>query len=1068
MSSRLLTAPAGAGKTTYAIEQIIRHRQLHPWQPVWILLPTTLQINEFRERLLQTPVMFGVHYFTFYQLYNHLLNLMGSFQRQMQGSSVYRVVRQIISDLDLQYFEPIADKPGFVGLIAEFIYELKQARVSPDRFSRYASTSKDYDLAAIYDAYQAWVRQGEAVDREGAGWLALEQLPSHAHILDDVGLLVVDGFLQFSPLQRQLLERVAQEVQHTLVTLTYEDNRAAHHAFARTYRDLLELEVAWDLVDLQPSPETDCHPTLQYLERQFMLMDADPIEADGAVRFIEGPDVEQEVRGVLRQVKTLLLDGERADDILLLTRDIKRYIDLMRSVGMTYEIPLVFRRGMQLAQNPAVKAIMNLLNLHVDFRRQDVLNVLRSPYFVFTELSSTDIAALEHISLKYQIIRTATDWWTALERACAEQDCNENLLAHTAAFFERITPPEMGTVEGYVQWLEDLLGPDLANADDNDLNDDKHLQFYQQTRDVDENQTGLTVMVNDLYALHGFRQTLRDMLLAAELLGDRQVTWEEFWQELQLAIEQRHAQPTGGEYRHGRVLVTDTLEGLGLHHDHVFILGMAEGVFPAPRREDVLYSDREREAFVRGTGYELQTTSERQDDTSIFYQCIALARCTLTLSRPTLDDNANPWPPSVLWRVVCDLVIEPETIRYRAGEPPRLIEAANLREAGIALAAALVDSHDYDPDILRRVYNWLRFRSAYNERWAAVERGREVEKRRADPHLSFDHYTGVLHDSALIEQVAFKLGPSRLWSASQFNDYGYCPFRFFSKRVLRLEALEEPAEGYDVAQLGSLQHEILEYTYQRIKEEELAIKPANLAVALEIMNEEADRIFPEAPRVWGFRVTPLWQQEQVEIRRRLRLLIERDFSDDVDSPFVINPRARSPHPVAVIASQGERYVHELEADFGVDEGATPAAVIHGPAGRIRARGLIDRIDRVGDSLIVIDYKSGTQTPTNADIEVGRNFQMMLYLLAAKQLYPRLTVEAGMFWSIRTRQGRGEIQADDPILEEAREKLHTYIVDARQGYFPVAPNQGKCFKYCEFSNMCRIKNTRVYDDTEEVE
>lgn len=1065
MSSILLTAPAGAGKTTYAVQQIVQYKQQQPWQPVWILLPTMLQINRFRERLLHAPVVFGLHYFTFYQLYSHLLAQMGLFQRQMQGGSVYRVVRQIVDTLDLHYFGPIADKPGFINLLVQFIYELKQARVSPDEFKMYATTPKDCDLAAIYETYQGWVRTGNTVDREGAGWLALEHLPEHRHMLAGVGMLVVDGFLQFSPLQRQLLERVAEGVQHTLVTLTYEEARAesVHRAFSRTYQDLLDLQIEWEVRPLAPLPETDQHPALQHLEQHFMAAETEPIAGEGVVCCIEAPDVEQEVRGVLRRVKALLLDATRPDDVLLLTRDMKRYADLVRSVGLTYGVPLVFRRGTQLAQNPAIKAIMSLLELHRDFRRQDVLNVLRSPYFAFSELTPNDIDMLEYISLKYQVIRGTHDWWNALERAVIKRECDEELLDRVTAFFEHITPVYSAPVDQHMRWLEDLLGPDPANEDASRLLVDGHLQFYQQARDVEEDRTGLTVMVNDLYAMHGFRQCLRDVLLAAELLEEEFSTWDQFWQELELAVEQRYALPTGGEYRHGRVLVTDTLEGLGLPHEHVFILGLAEGVFPAQRREDPLYSDRERVAFMQGTGHELQTTSERQDDTSIFYQCMAQARQTLTLSRPTLDDNANPWPPSVLWQAVKSLVSDIEVIHYRAGEPPRLLEAANLREAGVALAAVLADPAEHDSDLLRRAYNWLRFRSEYRTRWSAVERGRRIEERRSDPRQDFDHYSGILGDPALIEQVAFRLGPSRVWSASQFNDYGYCPFRFFSKRVLRLEALEEPAEGYDVAQLGSLQHEILEHTYQRIKNEKLAIRPENLPDALAILEEEADRIFPEAPRTWGFRVTSLWAQEQAEIRRRLRLLIERDFSDDIDSPFIINPRARSPHPVAVAASQGERYVHELEADFGIEESATPPAIIHGPAGRIRARGLIDRIDRVGDSLIVIDYKSGTQTPTNQDIEAGRNFQMMLYLMAAKQLYPQLTVEAGMFWSIRTRQGKGEIQADDSRLEEAREKLHRYILDARDGIFPVKPNQGQCFKYCEFANMCRIKSTRVYDD-----
>jgi ATP-dependent helicase/DNAse subunit B len=124
---------------------------------------------------------------------------------------------------------------------------------------------------------------------------------------------------------------------------------------------------------------------------------------------------------------------------------------------------------------------------------------------------------------------------------------------------------------------------------------------------------------------------------------------------------------------------------------------------------------------------------------------------------------------------------------------------------------------------------------------------------------------------------------------------------------------------------------------------------------------------------------------------------------------------------------------------------------------------------VGDSLIVIDYKSGTVTPRTSDMEDGRNFQMMLYLLAAQQIMqrenPDLNVVAGMFWSIRTLKSGGEIMANADEIETARQKLHTYIQAGREGRFEVEPRKledGKCFKYCEFGKFCRVHQTRQFD------
>lgn len=1068
----LLTAPAGAGKTATAIDSILRQNG----QNTWVLLPTQLQIQTFRDRLLasaQTPAIFGVQYFTFYELYTHLLDELVIPQHQIELNSVYQVVRRLMRGLDLQYLAPIADKAGFLDLVVRLIYELKQARIFPKQFAEVASTPKEHDLALIYSAYQDWVTDQEVVDREGAGWLALEKLDHTSIQLAD--LLVVDGFLQFSPLQAQLLQTLTQHMGETIVTLTYEQARAdtVHRAFARTRQRLLELDITWQERPLPAAPNPKRHPTLYHVEQHFLEPSPQRVLAGEQVLLIEAPDAEQEARGVLRRVKHLLLERQSPEEIIILAHDLNRVETWLRSVGVAYGVPLVFRRGLELQQNPAIRMVLNLVRLHtpeVDFRRQAVLDVLTSAYFNLPDFDPATVDVLARISHQYQVIRSQTDWLRALSQAQdppadPESDVvpisTEELATRLQRFFQRVTPPAVGTIYDYIEWIEALLGPDPDLALDEQPTSD-HLRFYHQIRAIEDHE----VMVRDLYAMQGFRHTLKGILAGYELVNEAEamMTWADFQQELETHIEQSRAEPIGGEYRSGRVLVTTTYEARGLPHDHVFMMGLAEGIFPAQRSEDPLFRDRERQRLNEALGHDmLQTSFERQDDVAVFYECMAMARQSLTLSRPSLDDSTNPWPESVLWRAVLALVEEPKLIRYRAGAAPEFHEAATLREASIALAGRLRD-HVNPDDLSQSVFNWLSAHPSFQWQLALMQHGRAIEDRRENPRLPFDRYSGVLADGSLIETVASILGPERMWSATQFNDYGYCPFRFFSRRVLGLEALEEPEEGFDAAQLGSVQHAILENTYSRIAQAGLAIEPANLDRALDVLADEAERILAMAPARWGFRETALWGYEQGEIHKRLRHLIELDFSESTDSPFIQNPKARSPHPVADTVAGYPRTVAGLEVDFGYPN--TPAVSIDGEAGPLWVRGSIDRIDRVGDALIVVDYKSGSHTPNNEDMALGRNFQMMLYLLAAQQIAIEGQVQAGMFWSIHSRKGNGEISAADPLVEKARQTLHDYIVASREGYFPIEPTKRegqKCFKYCEFHQFCRIQHTRYETD-----
>ena len=116
---------------------------------------------------------------------------------------------------------------------------------------------------------------------------------------------------------------------------------------------------------------------------------------------------------------------------------------------------------------------------------------------------------------------------------------------------------------------------------------------------------------------------------------------------------------------------------------------------------------------------------------------------------------------------------------------------------------------DYRPEISdesarllsRAVYSWLsQERTAY---WSHVLRNRDIEMRRIS-NVPHDHYTGRLADERLIQYVQERLSPKRVWSASQLNDLGVCGFRYFAKRLLKLDAIEEPDEGMDVKQRGTL------------------------------------------------------------------------------------------------------------------------------------------------------------------------------------------------------------------------------------------------------------------------
>jgi superfamily I DNA/RNA helicase len=81
--TRLLLAPAGHGKTQFVIEQIRATIASEPLAPVLVIVPNSIQANNFRKRLSASPFGYsaggalGVEVHTFHTLYAELLTRAG-------------------------------------------------------------------------------------------------------------------------------------------------------------------------------------------------------------------------------------------------------------------------------------------------------------------------------------------------------------------------------------------------------------------------------------------------------------------------------------------------------------------------------------------------------------------------------------------------------------------------------------------------------------------------------------------------------------------------------------------------------------------------------------------------------------------------------------------------------------------------------------------------------------------------------------------------------------------------------------------------------------------------------
>lgn len=1073
-------APVGTDKTSIVLARLRETMQSppHAMPTVWALLATRRQQLNFQQRLIdqdeQVSSYFNIEFFNFYSLNARLLKIARQPTRRLKPLSRLVLLRHLLAEMlaqdELAFFHRIAATRGFVAILAELFDELKQARVDFADFEAAAKSEKDREIAKIYGRYQQLLIQSDFADVEGEGWLALAKTRERREIASQVDLLLVDGYDQFTLVQAQMLAALSLSISNVHITLMAPP---AGHSEALPHRSVMardRLQQAFAGAQLDLAIETsetrsgDRHADLERLCQR--IFGSSRFESSGdAIQLVEMPSPAEEVKNVLRRIRRQLLEGVQAEEVLVAVRDWDRYATYFESGRDEYELPLLLHYERSLHNAPVIALLIELLGLSPRFRRRDLLDALRSPY-IDAGLDAELVDLLDRLSLEQQFLGGSADAWLDIvrlsgaaprddhednQRVLLAADQRDELFMRLSAFFKGISPPERAEVPRYVSWLENLLGKDPHSADyDRERPEDEcAYSLHIIERAVQTGDLSAEIVRRDIMALHGLRRILRDLsasddVLRATLGAAEAVDWQRFRSDLKHALESTAIEPFDRS-RAGQVLVTTATEARGLPHKHVYILGLAEGVFPAEFSEDPLYFDSEREN-MRRRGVALETKSERTDDQGLFYELISLPQDRLTLSRPTFQAG-KVWNESHLWRAVTSVFPKLAIESRIVGSVVEPEDAASGAELLLAIAAHEGSSDARLRDSALRAKAWMQTQRTYAAPWQRVVNGRRVELRRLSSS-PFDRYSGILTRSHLLGVVADELGSDHVWSATELNDYGLCGFRYFAKRLLKLVTVEEPDPDISALQLGLLSHGILEATYRRIRTEQLDIDEDNAEAALFILNEQAAVLLKDAPQDYGFLAGATWEERAKLLRRRLAALVQLDFS------------AESP-----LSRFGQlRQVRMLERHF--DEALIE---MPGEMPALRVAGFIDRIDWADDELVLVDYKLGSGAISRRQMEIGRDFQMLVYALAmewAERNTPgESRLKGGLFWHLRNLKASGVYNADNEddqaALETARQHLARNVKQGRRGQFPVHATElerGKCARYCEYSHLCRMRVT----------
>lgn len=488
---------------------------------------------------------------------------------------------------------------------------------------------------------------------------------------------------------------------------------------------------------------------------------------------------EAEVRGMLCQIKQLLHEGVPAKDIVLVARDDAFYGPMVLDVAWEYELPV------------------------------------RALYA--TPLNTTRLGAWVRSLL--EVIRTNFPF-----------EPTAKWLSHPLAssrlqpVWTQVRQRHPHTLQQWQEWIDTDLS--ILKWKSRSARTD-WVKRLREVLEVFEVRQRCNRWAREIIAYY----KLEEALDAIAQPKDQRLKLEEFAREVTdtLNLLTVPAQPgRGGVELHSPKALS------GARYPYVFVLGMAEGIFPAPLKDDPVLDFYTRKRLIRlGLPLEDATQVVRRESLS-FEGLLEVATHTLTFSYLQRIGKEEMLPSPYLAK----LNLKPhvaKAIAVASPEEARKVDLAGLRDTGTAGRVAFDD-----PVFDRAVRAWT------------------VENRRETAMPDYEHNGAV----------AIAIDPQHhVFSASQLTQLGQCGFKWFAGYLLKLAELTEADTEFDGKLRGRFYHKTLELVVQKARGR------ANLRQGLLDALEEA---FSEAEKSENLLGISTWDARRAEHLSLLRRTIAHD------------------------------------------------------------------------------------------------------------------------------------------------------------------------------------------------
>jgi ATP-dependent helicase/nuclease subunit B len=898
------------------------------------------------------------------------------------------------------YFRPLAEQPSMVQALWSTVRELRIAGVRADmlKADSFASPAKHQELVGLISAFESFLAGHNRGDMSTlyeealnhGSWCPIQSEDCWTELPDTI----------WSPAQRRLIDSVGGEriAPRALEVTDCRIPRRQCQSADRVKPDRTTNPLAFLLSPPSSATKAPTAPEIHLFN------------AGGRTA---------EIDEVFRRILPL---GSPLDQVEIACPS-DAYVSLIWEKALRHECPVTLGTGIPAAFTRPGRALLGLCNwIEADFSARHFRRLLQSG-----DVRVEDALGFTAGQAAEQLARAGAGWGRATyglsfahllknyEARAADQETSED---------DRYYAKEKAELTAKVR---DWIGGLVTSVPEPDLDRKVDLQnIVTVTLEFLERATARSSALD-----HRAASAMRDYIGELRALGPFLCGFSDVLQFIRERVQS--LQVASERPRPGHLYVCNLSQCGYSGRKHLFIVGLEEGrVFPAAT-EDAVLLDEERKRISDN----LQLSLDRIDEAVYgFLSRLASSSATSVTFSYSCRDTREYRETYASWIVLQAFRLQQRNAKLSYTEMKAALgvpKSAVPTDRGAATCPeewwlrSVVNTDDKGIHLVEANF-------------PAVGQGRAAELKRQSPE--FTEFDGYVPEAGPILDPC---SPKNTFSVTELEGAAQCPFRFFLKRGLGVQPVDEIERDKDVwldpLTRGSELHDLYAALLRRTRKGNRRPDTEDKAWLIARAQQRLQELNVEMPAA----TAEIFERESKDFLADVELFVEAESNPSASTPIGFEVTFGRP-----LDGSDEPLARPEPVELNLGDGLV-----------LRIAGRMDRIDQVGKATFeVLDYKTGGywRDKWKGTFNRGRRLQHALYGLAAVELlkaqYKNPTVQAGVYY-FTTHKGRQERRriASPPPKDIAAVMRDLRSVIAK-GEFSQSPDEKDC-KYCSFARGCGV-------------